>query len=74
MIGLLGPASKKEFVAGIDESVNRARANDGDMGSAISNGRRDLVQKLIVGTTAGARQGWDAAMPEAMSPSLEPTA
>ena len=74
VIGLLGPASKKEFVAGIDESVNRARANDGDMGSAISNGRRDLVQKLIVGTTAGARQGWDAAMPEAMSPSLEPTA
>ncbi len=65
VIGLLGPASKKDFVAGIDESVNRARANDGDMGSAISNERRDLVQKIIVGTTSGVRQGWDAAMPEA---------
>jgi hypothetical protein len=60
VVGMLGPTSKKGFEAGLESSLARARADDGDMGSEVGNNRRDLVQTIVTGTVSGARQGWDA--------------
>lgn len=58
--GLLGPAPRKGFEAKVASSLQRAKADDGDMGSEVGNNRRDLLQKVVTGTASGARQGWDA--------------
>jgi hypothetical protein len=60
VVGMVGPTSKKGFEAKTASSLARAKADDGDMGSEVGNNRRDLVQKVVTGAVAGARQGWDA--------------
>ena len=60
VLGLLSPAASKKFAQGIVQSMARAKAKDTDLGHEIANRRRDLVQSVIVGSAAGARQGWDA--------------
>lgn len=60
VLGLLSPAASKKFAQGIVQSMARAKAKDTDLGHDIANRRRDLVQSVIVGSAAGARQGWDA--------------
>lgn len=58
--GLLGPASKEGFTTKVGASVEKARADDTDLGDDIANRRRDLVQRTITGLASGARQGWNS--------------
>ena len=60
--GLVSSAFNERLVQEVDESLERARKNDTDMGDEETNSRRDLVQNVIVGTAAGVRAGWDAAV------------
>ncbi len=60
VVSLVGPSSKASFEERTEASLQRAKADDGDMGSEVGNHRRDLVQKVITGAASGARQGWDA--------------
>lgn len=60
LVGLVSPAARKSFDDGLGQSIARARADDGDLGSEVANTRRDMFQKIITGGVSGVRQGWDA--------------
>jgi hypothetical protein len=60
LLGATGTATQKEFYQGIHQSVSRAEKDDACLGSNIANDRRDLVQRILVGTMAGTRLGWNS--------------
>lgn len=59
-LGLAGPGASRGFDAKLKSSLDRARADNTNLGSDIANNRRDLVERGITGTLSGARQGWDS--------------
>lgn len=61
-IGLFTPVANESFVNDIRESLEKSRADDNDFGHNIANGLHDFTRSLIVGTSAGARSGWDSAV------------